>query len=92
MVKEVGPGGPGSAGYSLPSGSPSEMPPGPPLPADDPWVKGLAVLFPNVPLGELMMYASKFRDNMFQALNSEISRDLKKARKTARKFKESINE
>lgn len=90
MIRPVGPGGSGDT--PSPGEAAGALPSGPPLAADDPWVKGLATLFPNAPLGELMMYAGKFRENMFQALNSEISRDLKKARETARKFKESINE
>lgn len=67
------------------------MPPmGPPLPVDDPWVKSLAKLFPSVPIGELQLYAAKFRDNLFQALNSQIQRDMKRAKETARKMKEAI--
>ncbi len=88
-----GPGGPGSPGGSgnFPiGGSANEVPPGPPLPADNPWVKNMAILFPHVPISELQMYAAKFQANMFQALNNQISSDLKKARAAARKFKESI--
>ena len=89
MVNPVGPTGSGS---SSAGGKAGEVPPGIPLPADDPWVKNLATLFPNVPLGEIEQYAAKFQANMFQALNAQIQRDLKKARAAARKFKESIDE
>ncbi|MGH2639771.1 MAG: hypothetical protein ACRDF4_10935 [Rhabdochlamydiaceae bacterium] len=68
----------------------NSIPPGPPLPADNPWVKALALLFPGVPLGEIQMYAAKFQANMFQALNNEINRDLKKARAAAKKLKDAI--
>lgn len=87
MVNPVGPGGSGN--HSI-FGGQETVPPGPPLPANDPWVKNLAVLFPGAPLAEVQMYAAKFQANMFQALNNEISRDLKKARAAAKKFKESI--
>jgi hypothetical protein len=84
-------GSSGQASGSFPSSNdPNMPPPGPPLPINDPWVVALQRLFPNVPVAELQLYASKFRDNMFQALNSQIQRDLKKARESARKFKESI--
>lgn len=89
MVNPVGPTGSGSPSAG---GKAGEVPPGIPLPANNPWVKNLAVLFPGVPLGEIQMYAAKFQENMFQALNNEIQRDLKKAREAAKKFKESIDE
>lgn len=87
MVTPVGPGGGGSSPIG---GGANAIPPGPPLPADSPWVKNLAILFPNVPIGELQMYAAKFQSNMFQALNNQIASDLKKARAAARKLKEAI--
>jgi len=89
MVSPVGPTGSGipSAGANQ-----GEVPPGIPLPADSPWVKNLAILFPGVPIQELQMYAGKFQENMFKSLNNEIQRDLKRAREAARKFKESIEE
>lgn len=67
-----------------------EMPPGKPLPADDPWVKALQTLFPNLPQAEVQAYAGQFRDNMFQALQNEINRDLKKAKAAAEKAKRAI--
>ncbi len=67
-----------------------EMPPGKPLPADDPWVKALQTLFPNLPLPEVQAYAAQFRDNMFNALQNEISRDAKKAKEAAQKAKDAI--
>ena len=90
MVNPAGPSGPtGSPNLNFGGGA-TAMPPGPPLPPDNPWVKNLAILFPGAPLGEIQMYAAAFQQNMFQALNTEISRDLKQARAAAQKFKESI--
>lgn len=89
MIKPVGSSDFSPGGFSA-SNAANMMPSGPPLPVDNPWVKNLAILFPNVPIGELQLYASKFQQNMFSALNNEIQRDLKKAREAARKFKESI--
>lgn len=63
---------------------------GQPLPPNDPWVRALATLFPSVPLGELTLFAGKFRDNMFSAMNHAIQEDLKRARKAAQKMKEAI--
>ncbi len=68
------------------------LPPGPPLPANDPWVKNLSMLFPNVPLGIIQSYAASFQSNMYQALNNQIAHDLKKARERAKKFKDSIDD
>jgi hypothetical protein len=87
MVNPVKPGGSGNASIG---GGQASVPPGPPLPADNVWVKNLATLFPQVPLGEIQTFALQFQTNMFQALNSQIASDLKKARETAKKFKESI--
>ena len=81
MVNPVGPGGGGKPGIF---GGQDTVPPGPPLPANDPWVKNLAFLFPGAFLAEIQMYVAKFQANMFQVLNNEISRDLKKARAAAK--------
>jgi hypothetical protein len=89
MVNPVGSSG---SENSPIGGNQNMLPPGPPLPPDDPWVKNLAMLFPGTPLAEIQMYAAKFQANMFQAVNSQIARDLKKAREAARKFKESIED
>ena len=89
MTNHVGPTGPSRGGMFSAQGS-DVVPPGPPLPANSPWVKALAQLFPHVPVGELELYAAKFRDNMFSALNSQIQRDAKAAKRAARQFKESI--
>ena len=62
------------------------------FPIDSPWVKSLAILFPNTPIAELQFYAAKFQQNMFSALNHEIQQDEKKAKERTRKFKESIDE
>jgi hypothetical protein len=88
MVNPVGPGGGGNTTGS----NQNVMPPGPPLPADDPWVKNLAMIFPNIPIPVLQMYAAQFQANMFQAMNNQIATDLKKARAAAKKFKESIED
>ncbi len=90
MTIPVGPQGNEPKATSPIGGSKDVLAPGKPLAPGDPWVKNLASLFPNAPLGELMKYAGAFRDNMFQAMNSQISRDLKKAREAARKFKDVI--
>ncbi len=91
MTNPAGPAGPtGSPNLSLGGATPGSLPPGPPLPADNPWVKSLALLFPDIPISTLQTYAAAFQQNMFQALNSEISRDLKQARAAAKKFKDSI--
>ena len=87
MVNPVNPTG--SPNLNFGSGA-TVMPPGPPLPPDNPWVKNLALLFPGAPLGEIQAYAGAFQQNMFQALSNQISRDLKQARAAAKKFKESI--
>ena len=88
MTTPIGAGG--STPSGVPPGGTDIPPPGPPLPPDDPWVKALAILFPNVAIGELQLYAGKFRDNMFQALNNQIQSDLKKARAAAKKLKDAI--
>jgi hypothetical protein len=49
------------------------VPPGPPLPANNPWVKNLATLFPDAPVAELQKYAAKFQSNMFRQPNSARS-------------------
>lgn len=64
---------------------------GKPLPADDPWVINMAKLF-NIPIPEAQLFAGKFRDNMFQWLNSQIKADMKRQHEAAQKFKESINQ
>jgi hypothetical protein len=87
MVDPVGSKGGGSEQWGLGSGN---LPPQPPLAPDDPWVKAMALLFPNAPQDQLQEYAAQLKKNMFTALNNEISRDAKRAKETARKFKESI--
>lgn len=68
-----------------------EIQPGPPLPLNNPFVQGLKTLFPSTPIGELQQYAYKFQQNMFQWVGNEISRDLQRARKAARKLKEALD-
>jgi len=89
MTNPVGSTGP-SPGNLFPEGA-NSPPPGPPLPPNNPWVKQLALLFPNVPIGELALWASTFQRNMFSAMNSEIQRCLRAAKRAARQFRESIN-
>ena len=86
MVNPVGPAGDSRWGL----GGKTSIPPGPPLPADDPWVKSLAALFPNAPLPEIQAFAGQFKANMYASMNAQISQDLKRARAAAQKFKESI--
>lgn len=91
MTNPIGSSGSPTGGF-FSNNEANMMPSGPSLPANNPWVQSLAKLFPNVPIGELQLYAAKFQQNMFSALNNEIQRDLKKAREAAKKFKDSINE
>lgn len=84
----VNPVGGGGSSWGL--GNQTSIPPGPMLPPDDPWVKNLATLFPNAPLGEIQKFAAQFQKNMFDAMNNAISTNLKRAREAARKFKDSI--
>ncbi|MGD0664936.1 MAG: hypothetical protein ABSA17_04315 [Rhabdochlamydiaceae bacterium] len=87
MVDPVGGKGSGETQWGL--GNKASIPPGIPLPADDPWVKALALLLKR-PIAEVQPYAKQFRDNMFAALNHQISEDLKRAKKAAQEFKRSI--
>ena len=64
-----------------------ELPPGKPLAADDPWCKSLRILFPHLPETEIQEYASRFRDNMFNAIQNEIKRDAKKAKEASDRLK-----
>ena len=88
----VNPVKPDSGGNPSIGGSSGSVPPGPPLPADNVWVKNLAILFPQVPLGEIQTFAAQFQTNLFQALNAQIASDLKKARAAAKQFKDSIED
>lgn len=89
MIKPIGNSGSPSQGFM---GMADADMKGKPLPLDSPWVKSLAILFPNEPVAELQFYAAKFQQNMFSALNHEIQQDEKKAKERARKFRESIDE
>lgn len=74
-------------------GGPSNVPlPGPPLPADSPWVQNLAQLFPNVPIEQIQAYAAQFQANMFTALNNQIAHDAAQAKEAAQKAKEAIED
>ena len=79
--------------HSTPSAGPwaaGELPPGPPMPADSPWVKSLERMFPRENSATLAQYASQLSANMMRMLSSQIAHDLKKARERARKMKEAI--
>ncbi len=65
---------------------------GKPLPANDPWVVAMSQMFPNIPLPEIQLMAGRFRDNMFQALNTQIKHDMTEQKKASDAFKKSINE
>lgn len=71
----VNPIGSGSPPPFSPNPSSNEMPPGAPLPPNDPWVKALEQMCPGIPQGEAMLYASRLRDNMFHMLQNEIKQD-----------------
>lgn len=64
---------------------------GKPLPADDPWVINMANMF-GIPIPEAQLFAGRFRDNMFQWLNSQIKHDMQKQHEAAQEFKKSIDE
>ena len=67
-----------------------ELPPGPPMPLDNPFVKSLERMFPKESSEELSGYASKLSDNMLGMLKSQMARDLRQARERARKMKEAL--
>jgi hypothetical protein len=67
-----------------------EMPPGPPMPLDSSWVKGLQILFPTENPEHLSKYAGQLLSNMMRTIQLEIARNTKKAHETARKMKEAI--
>lgn len=87
---------------SIPGGPESNQPPpqmwgtgpmppmvGKPLPPDDPWVINMANMF-GIPIPEAQLFAGRFRDNMFQWLNTQIKRDTQKAHEAAQKFKQAL--
>ncbi|MFS8563651.1 MAG: hypothetical protein LVR00_04750 [Rhabdochlamydiaceae bacterium] len=82
-----------SPGYNSSPGGKTEnwgkgvMPPGKPLPADSTWVKSLRRLFPHASEAEIMEYASRFRDNMFTAVQDQIKHDAKKQKEAADRLK-----
>jgi hypothetical protein len=63
---------------------------GKPLPADDPWVKGLAQMFPGAPLADVQKFASTFRDNMFRSVGAMIEKMQKKSHEMQQKVKRMI--
>lgn len=60
------------------------------LPASNPFVRFVKILFPGVGDQDAQMYAARLQSNMFQMLNDQIKKDQEKAKEAARKFKESI--
>ena len=64
---------------------------GKPLPPDDRWVQSMVQMF-HMPVPEAQLFAGRFRDNMFHALNNQVKHDMQKEHEAAQKFKESINE
>ena len=67
-----------------------EMPLGPPMSLDSPWVKSLQLLFPRENIELLSKHAGQLQTNMTRMISSEIQRTLKKARATAQKMKDAI--
>ena len=67
-----------------------ELPLGPPMPLDSPWVKSLQQLFPRENPELLSKHAAQLCSNMTRMLSSQIARDVKKAREAAQKMKDAI--
>ena len=65
---------------------------GKPLPVDNPFVQGMVTMFPDIPVPEIQLMAGRFRDNMFQALNTQIKQDTARQKKASDDFKKSIDE
>lgn len=67
-----------------------ELPLGPPMPLDSPWVKSLQQLFPKENPELLSKYAAQLCSNMTRMISSQIARDEKKSRERAQKMKDAI--
>lgn len=67
-----------------------ELPLGPPMPVDSPWVKSLQQLFPRENPQLLCKHAAQLCSNMTRMISSQIARDVKKAREAAQKMKDAI--
>lgn len=67
-----------------------ELPPGPPMPVDSPWVESLQHLFPKENPDLIRKHAAQLLSNMTRMLSSQIARDMKKAREAAQKMKNAI--
>lgn len=67
-----------------------ELPLGPPMPLDSPWVKSLQQLFPRENSQLLCKHAAQLCSNMTRMISSQIARDVKKAREAAQKMKDAI--
>ena len=67
-----------------------ELPLGPPMSQDSPWVKSLVQMFPRENPDHLSKSAPQLLSNMMRMFSSQIARELKRARETARKMKEAL--
>jgi hypothetical protein len=67
-----------------------ELPLGPPMPLDSPWVKSLQQLFPRENPQLLSKHAAQLLSNMTRMFSAQIARDVKKAREAAQKMKDAI--
>ncbi|MGR3973002.1 MAG: hypothetical protein QRY72_00240 [Candidatus Rhabdochlamydia sp.] len=67
------------------------VPPSPTLlPVNNPWVKQLVTLFPEVPIDVLQGYAQQFQSTTLSMINSQIQKDLQRIRKAAKQLKEDL--
>jgi len=74
MSTPVGPSGSSATPPPFNPGA-GEMPPGKPLPPNNPWVKALLQMSPGISIGEAMVYASRLQDNMYKMLQNQIKED-----------------
>ena len=67
-----------------------ELPPGPPMPMDSPWVKSMQRFWPLENQKELSEHASNLLSNTMRMLSNQINRDTKKAKETAQRMRDAI--
>ncbi len=67
-----------------------ELPPGPPMPMDSPWVKSMQRLYPLENPEVLSKHASDLLSNTMRMLSYQIKRDAQKAKETAQRMKDAI--
>jgi hypothetical protein len=69
-----------------------ELPPGPPMPMDSPWVKSMQRFWPlEKNLEELCKGASNLLSNTMRMLSYQINRDAKMAKETAQRWRDAIH-